>query len=381
MKKIAIIGASYLQEPLIQKAKSLGIQTHVFAWECQDVGEKSADHFYPISIREKEKILDVCEKVGIDGICSISSDLAMIAVNYVADKLHLVGNTQECVMRTTNKHMMRKCFEENGDPSPKSILVRSADDADKVDLDLPVIVKPVDRSGSRGVTKVTDRAALSDAIEAALGVGFEKKAIVEEYVSGREYSVEYISWEGKHCFLALTQKYTTGSPNFIETAHLEPAQVDNETLTRIKTVVEHALDSVGFRYGASHTEVMVKDDGDVRIIEIGGRMGGDNIGSSLVRLSTGYDFLKGVLDVALGIPPHVGTTHRSYAAIRFVFSDEDIQVLNRIRSQCPEILVEEDVHAITSQRVTDSSTRFGFFTIASDDLKDIQRFMPDDVDR
>ena len=381
MKKIAIIGASYLQEPLIQKAKSCGIQTHVFAWKRGDVGEKSADFFYPISIREKEKILSVCEKTGIDGICSISSELAMIAVNYVADKLHLVGNTNDCVLRTTNKHIMRKCFEENGDPSPRSISVSSAKDAADIDLDFPLIVKPVDRSGSRGVTKVFDRSELSGAIKTALSFGFEKEAIVEEYVDGREYSVEYISWEGKHFFVALTQKYTTGSPNFIETAHLEPAQVDGETLIRIRKVVEHALDSVNFRYGASHTEVMVTDNGDIRIIEIGGRMGGDNIGSSLVELSTGYDYLKGVIDVSLGIPPRVDITHRSFAAIRFVFSDEDIRVLEAIKAQKPEILVEEDVHMITSQKVTDSSTRFGYYTIASEDLYDIQRFMPSGLDR
>ena len=83
MKKLAIIGASYLQEPLIQKAKSMGLETHVFAWAAGDVGEKSADHFYPISIVEKEQILKTCQEIDVDGICSIASDLAMLTVNYV----------------------------------------------------------------------------------------------------------------------------------------------------------------------------------------------------------------------------------------------------------------------------------------------------------
>ena len=84
MKKLAIIGASYLQEPLIEKAKSMGIETHVFAWAAGDVGEKSADYFYPISIVEKDEILKRCREIGIDGICTIASDLAVITVNYVA---------------------------------------------------------------------------------------------------------------------------------------------------------------------------------------------------------------------------------------------------------------------------------------------------------
>ena len=115
MKKLAIIGASYLQLPLIEKAKSMGIETHVFAWAANDVGETAADHFYPISIVEKKQILDKCRQIGIDGICSIASDLAMLAVNYVAEQMGLTGNSMECTLRSTNKHLMRQAFEQHGD--------------------------------------------------------------------------------------------------------------------------------------------------------------------------------------------------------------------------------------------------------------------------
>ena len=130
MKKIAIIGASYLQEPLIQAAKKRGLETHVFAWETGDVGEKSADHFYPISITEKDLILKQCEKIGIDGICSIASDLAAVTVSYVAEKMGLCSNSPECTLATTNKHVMRRYFEKNNDPSPKSFMVSSPEEAD-----------------------------------------------------------------------------------------------------------------------------------------------------------------------------------------------------------------------------------------------------------
>ena len=94
-KNLAIIGASYLQLPLIEKAKALGYTTHVFAWAANDVGEAAADHFYPVSIVEKDEILSLCRKIGICGICSIASDLAMLTVNYVAEKLGLPGNSME----------------------------------------------------------------------------------------------------------------------------------------------------------------------------------------------------------------------------------------------------------------------------------------------
>ena len=90
MKRIAIIGASYLQAPLIQKAKSMGIETHVFAWAAGDIGEDLADYFYPISIQDKERILETCRALNIDGVCSIASDLAAVTVNYVAMKLSLI---------------------------------------------------------------------------------------------------------------------------------------------------------------------------------------------------------------------------------------------------------------------------------------------------
>ena len=98
MKNIAIIGASYLQVPLIKKAKEMGLTTHVFAWEAGDPGERDADHFYPISITEKEKILEKCRGIGISGITSIASDLAAVTVNYVADSLGLPGNSMECAL-------------------------------------------------------------------------------------------------------------------------------------------------------------------------------------------------------------------------------------------------------------------------------------------
>ncbi|MDO4617308.1 MAG: ATP-grasp domain-containing protein [Lachnospiraceae bacterium] len=377
-KKIAIIGASYLQEPLIQKAKSMGLETHVFAWAAGDVGEKSADVFYPISIVEKDQILEKCREIGIDGICTIASDLAAIAVNYVAENMGLTGNSMACTLVSTNKHAMRRCFEEHGDPSPKSLRVSNAEELDTDRLTFPVIVKPMDRSGSRGITKVLKAGDLPAAIEYAKAQGFEKYALVEEYAEGTEYSVEYISWKGEHRFLALTRKYTTGAPDFIETGHMEPADVSTELLARVQSVVEHALTSLGIQYGASHSELKISKDGVIRIIEIGGRMGGDNIGSALVQLTTGYDFVKAVVETALGQEPEEKKTKQACAGIHFIFNEKDLAVLERLKEEHPEYLVEEDIHEITDEKVTDSGSRFGYFMFAADSRKEIEAYLPED---
>lgn len=381
MLKLAIIGASYLQLPLIEKAKEMGYETHVFAWAANDVGEAAADHFYPISIVEKEQILEKCREIGIDGICSIASDLAMVTVNYVAEQMGLTGNSVDCTAQSTNKHLMRRCFEQNGDPSPKSVLVETIADLDGVELSYPVIVKPTDRSGSRGITKLRNAEGLAAAIESAKEQGFEKKALVEEFAEGQEYSVEFISWQGEHHFLALTHKFTTGAPHFIETGHLEPAPVSDTVLERVKRVVSHALDSLGIQYGASHSELKIDENGKIVLIEIGGRMGGDFIGSDLVRLSTGVDFVKAVIEIALGQKPHVEKTISSCAAVRFVFTQKDLDILSRIKAEHPEILVREEVEPITDRVVTDSASRFGCYLLQAADWGLLLPYLPEEGDR
>lgn len=375
MKKLAIIGASYLQAPLIETAKAMGLETHVFAWAANDVGEKIADYFYPISIVEKEEILNKCQEIGIDGICSIASDLAIITVNYVAQKMGLPSNDMKATLVSTNKNEMRKCFENNGDPSPKSKIVSSKEDIDVNEWTLPLIVKPLDRSGSRGITKINDFSSLSLAIEEAKKVGFDKHALVEEFVEGDEYSVEYLSDCGTHHFLTITKKYTTGAPNFIETAHIEPSDLSEEMITKVKLVVEHALNSLGLKYGASHSEVKINND-KIKIVEIGGRMGGDFIGSDLVKLSTGFDFVREVINVAVGVKSKLDYPRLNRcAAVRFIFNQHDLDVLELIKKEDPEIIVNYEYYGNLTCEVTDSSNRHGYYLLCSDDRDIVKKYI------
>ena len=362
-KNLAIIGASYLQLPLIEKAKEMGYTTHVFAWKANDVGEEAADKFYPISIIEKEEILEVCKKIGICGICSIASDVAVITVNYVAEKLGLAGNKIETTGKCTNKHLMREAFENAGDPSPKSILVDDNTKLDELQLEYPVIVKPTDRSGSRGIFKLENPLMLKEAVDKAKNEGFENKALIEEYAKGQEYSVEYISYKGNHHFLALTLKHTTGAPYFIETGHLEPAPVEEDVLEKVKNVVSHALNTLGIENGASHSEIKIDKNGEIKIIEIGARMGGDCIGSDLVQYSTGYDFVKMVIQVACGEKPDfTKVTDSMNVESIFIFTQEDLDEYEKIKNENPEdILKVVDYHPENIGKITDSSNRAGCY--------------------
>lgn len=381
MTRLAIIGASYLQYPLIVRAKAMGIETHVFAWAADDVGEKAADYFHPISIVEKEKILEECRELKIDGICSIASDLASITVNYVAEHLGLTGNGIENTVSATDKHVMRMCFEANGDPSPKSIEVKDIEHLHSLTLEYPVIIKPVDRSGSRGITKVEDPAGLDRAYEHALSQSFCGRVLVEEFAEGTEYSVECLSWQGTHHMLAVTKKYTTGDPDYIEKAHMEPAFADDAGIEdKIRSVVYHALTGLNIRYGASHSEIKIDSKGVIRIIEIGARMGGDLIGSSLVHLSSGVDFVKLVIETALGIEPEITFGEKRSAGVRYIFDEEDLKAYEQIKENDPDIIVEESDIGIPGNEITDSSARKGYFVVCSKDRNKVIAAMPKDLD-
>lgn len=305
MNKLAVIGASYLQLPLVMKAKEMGLEVHCFAWAEGAVCKELADFFYPISIIDKEDILKVCQEVGIDGICTIASDVAAPTVAYVANKMNLVGNGYEVAVRANNKYLMREAFMKAGVPCPKYMMVTPdtfeseaiKDDFKK--LHYPIIVKPTDRSGSLGVTKVEGPADLYSAIELAMEKSFMHQAMVEEFIEGREISVEFISYNGIHFPLQITDKVTTGAPHFVELEHHQPSTLSEEMFATIYDITKNALNALGLTNGASHAEYKITDDGRIAVMEIGGRMGGDFIGSDLVRLSTGYDFVKGVIDVAL----------------------------------------------------------------------------------
>ena len=298
MKKLAIIGASYLQLPLALKAKEMGLETHCFAWEEGAVCKSVVDFFYPISIQEKEQILEICETVDIDGIVSIASDVAVPTVNFVSSRMGLTGNLFADSLVCTDKYKMRKRFAEFGVSSPKFVVSDEGFSVD--DLNFPVIVKPTDRSGSRGVKKIVNKDDLQVAVARAKNESFSGKAIIEEYISGAEVSVESISWYGEHYILTITDKVTTGAPCFVELEHHQPSTLSDEIQQKIKIETFKALNALNIQFGASHSEFKITNNSNVFAIEVGARMGGDFIGSNLVQLSTGFDFVKAVIDVALG---------------------------------------------------------------------------------
>lgn len=372
MKKLAIIGASYLQEPLVKKAKEMGLYTICFAWADGATCAEICDKFYDISIVEKEQILKVCQEEKIDGICTIASDVAAPTVAYVSNAMGLVGNDYEAAVRANNKYLMRQAFMKAGVPCPKFMMVtqETIHTPEVVDgmrvFQFPMITKPSDRSGSLGVTKINMPSEHYPAMELAMSKSFKHEAMIEEFIEGREISVEFISYKGSHYPLQITDKVTTEAPHFVELEHHQPSTLSDEMFTKIYDITKTALDALGLTNGASHAEYKITKEGRIAIMEIGGRMGGDFIGSDLVRLSTGYDFVKGVIEVALGEFEEPNKTINKHSGVYFLCRETE-----RLKSTIekwrdyPEF-VEGEITDNELRNVTCSADRSGYVIYQSD---------------
>lgn len=369
MKTLAVIGASYLQRPVVEKAKEMGVRTICFAWAEGAVCADIADVFYPISIVEKEQILEICQKEYIDGICTIASDVAAPTVAFVAEKMGLMGNSYEASLKASNKWLMRQSLTDAGVLCPKFICVTREDcDVSIVSsiMSLPLIVKPSDRSGSLSVNKITGWGQLQIAVADAQKASFKGEAMIEEFIEGREISVEFISYKGEHFPLQITDKVTTGAPHFVELEHHQPSSLSKEMYEKIYSITKKALDALNIANGASHSEYKITEDGQIYIIEVGARMGGDFIGSDLVLLSTGYDYLKGVIEVALGDFEKPRLTANSNSGIYFLSAEtQKLITLISDRNQKQEIKRAEVINPVL-RPITCSADRSGYIIYQSD---------------
>lgn len=364
-KKLAILGASYLQLPLVLKAKEMGLEVYCFSWEEGAVCKEFADRFFPISAIDTDAILPICQELEIDGITSIASDAVVPTLNHIASVMGLIGNSPKRSSVLTNKYEMRKALSSSLSNVPLFKNIHSTrqlnECSDMLTGSFPVIVKPVDRSGSRGVTKVFKVEELSVAVERGIEESFSNEVVIESFIEGVEYSVETISWKGRHHLLAITEKETTSAPYFVELAHHQPANLRVDLIEKVQETVFSSLSTLGVDYGAGHSEIKITADEDIFVIEIAARMGGDFIGSNLVQLSTGYDFLKGVIEVALGNFTDPVFGQKQNAGVYFLSKETEylLEVLDHLQKY-PEVISSE-IFSRSLSPVKSSSDRSGYF--------------------
>lgn len=363
--KIAIIGANESIDFLINRAKEKGYETHVFAWQVGDPGEKSADFFYPISVADKEKILEVCKNLQIDGVASITSDFAVNTVNYVARNLGLTCNSEKSDYAARDKYEMRKALKEAGLYTPWFIKIDKNTDLECLNnIIFPVIVKPIDLWSSKGISKVNNFSELKESIDYAISVSLSGEAIIESFIEGPEYSAECICQNGECHILAYTKKTTTGYPHYIEICHSEPAEISANLLPMLNNTIKKAVKSLGITNSAAHAEFKILENDEIGIIEIGARTGGGCIGTDLVKLSTGYDYLGMVIDVACGKPLDFSkSNHYKNAYVTFFLSNDDVQKYYQLSDKEKENVERMVDHGHYNSNPTNNADRHGYYII------------------
>ena len=337
MKKIMILGASILQLPAIKKAKEMGLEVVVVDMNPAAIGFKEKNiKCEVISTIDTEKILEAARKHKIDGIMTLASDMPMRSVAKVSKEMKLIGIDEDTALRTTNKALMRECLFKNGIPVPEFFKVNSKNEfIDIIEYfkkkKMSCIIKPVDNSGSRGVDLIsnfTNMDFINKSFEYSKKYSRNGDIIVEEYMEGPEVSVETLSINGICNVIQITDKLTTGAPYFVEMGHNEPSMLNEEIKKEIAKVASAAVNAVGIKNGPSHTEIKVTKNGP-KIVEIGARLGGDNITTHLVPLSTGIDMVKCCIQIALGEKVDLKAKISKGSAIRYFKTElgeiEDIE--------------------------------------------------------
>lgn len=315
--KLAVMGASKWQLPVYLKAKEMGIETHGFAYEEGAVAKDYADFFYPISLADKEDIVDKCKEIGVDGVISCASDFATEVSCWVAENLGLNTNAYQTVVNVHDKAWVRdKTKHLTSIKQPKVV----TGDINDIRIPFyPCIVKPVHGNGKRGVWFVNSPMEF-DNIKAIANYGEKENALVEQFVVGKEYSVETLSFHSQHYVVQITEKISDGAPHFVELGHHQPAILSMEYRERVVVAIRDILSSVGYTNGASHIEIKITEEGDIYLIDLNPRGGGDYISTHLVCLSTNCDFIKEIINIALGRYDASGYPykHVAYSGVYFL---------------------------------------------------------------
>lgn len=301
MKKLAIIGGGVMASCFGEACHRLGYESHYFSMLDGKVDDTKVDFFHEVNIFNKDEIVTICKEIGVDGVVP-TTELSVPITAYVAEKLGLPGNPVEVAEVITNKYRNRKCIENLTDLlSPKFVEAKCLQDIESSDVPYPMILKPISLGGKKGITVVNKHGELAAAFEYAANCfrkGIQPLIIAEQFIErGMEYSVESISIKGRHTIVQITQKDSGGAPHCVELGHHQPAPLSDEIWNKIVNGVSSGLTAIGLSNGPCHTEIKIVD-GKVYLIEFNARPGGDHIWWPMVELSTGFDIIGAVAQVA-----------------------------------------------------------------------------------
>ncbi len=303
MRKILILGAGFLQSFVIKKAKEMGYYTIAIDKNPSSIGFSYADEYDVVDIVDREACLKYAIKKRIDGVIAAATDYGVLSAAYIAQHMNLPGLKYEIAKVIKNKYIVRRTLFENGiDDISQYYEISDTSYLEEISnkIHFPVIVKPCDGSGSKAVKRVDSIDDLKCACEEALKTSLTNKVLIEDFIEGKEYGVESFVYNGQVHVLGVMGKYMTNPPYYAELGHCMPSRLDVEG--KVKKVVTNAIKALSINFGAVNMDVIVTEDKRICIVDIGARMGGNLIGSHIIPLGTGIDYIENLIRASVGYP-------------------------------------------------------------------------------
>lgn len=305
MKKILLLGGSTQQIPAIEYARKQGYYTILCDYLPDNPGQHYADKFYCVSTTDKEAILEVAQKENVDGIVAYASDPAAPTAAYVAEKMELPTNPYKSVEILAMKDKFRQFLKENNFDCPQSggfYDVNKAKEAIGM-FNFPIMVKPVDSSGSKGVKRIESVDDLEETFNFAISLSRTKKVIIEEFI---EKDHKYMI--GGDCFVLNSKVQFWGLLNchrdvqvnsLVPVGKSYPVQMNDKRIEEIHNTVQRVVDLLGIKFGGFNLELMFDKKDKLYLIEMGPRNGGNMI-PDLLHMITGVDLIAATVEAAIG---------------------------------------------------------------------------------
>lgn len=308
MKKIMILGGARYALPVIEAAHKLGIYVITCDYLPDNIAHKYSDEYCNVSIIDKEKTLEAAKKLKIDGIMSFACDPGVITAAYVAEKMGLPNvGPYESVCILQNKGKFREFLKENNFTVPTAKCYKEMEaalnDIDK--FNWPVIVKPTDSAGSKGVTRVDDKELLKESIEYALSYSHSSEFIIEDFITQKGYSsdTDSFSIDGELKFVSFnSQRFDSNAKNpYTPAAYSWPSSMTEEHQAELKDEIQRLLKLLKMKTAVYNIETREGTDGKAYIMEVSPRGGGNRL-SECLRYATGVDMITNMVKYSVGLP-------------------------------------------------------------------------------
>ena len=317
MKKLMILGGSRYALPVIRAAHELGLYVITCDYLPDNIAHKYSDEYCNVSIIDKEATLEAAQRLKIDGIISFACDPGVATAAYVAEKMGLPSvGSYESVSILQNKGKFRKFLADNGFNVPTAKSYTSIEDAVK-DVDIfhwPVIVKPTDCAGSKGVTRVDDPANLKNSIEYALSYSHCDEFIIEDFIQQHGFSSDDDSFsvDGEFKFMSFnSQRFDANAENpYTPAAYTWPSSMSEEHLKELASELQRLITLLNLKTSVYNIETRESTDGKAYIMECAPRGGGNRL-SECLEYATGVKLVENAVRAAMGMPI-VGIEQKPY---------------------------------------------------------------------